>query len=132
MTGEIMQRQHGAGTRGLDAVPQAPSYEGRFGRMFRSLATFKQPDELLERLANMMHENNASPENPAIPAGYTYLGQFIDHDITFDPTSSLQRMNDPEGLVNFRTPDSTSTRSTARARPTSRSSTTRLPAARSS
>ncbi|MDP9315709.1 MAG: heme peroxidase family protein [Chloroflexota bacterium] len=43
-------------------------------------------------------------DNPTIPAGYTYLGQFIDHDITFDPSSSLQRMNDPEGLVNFRTP----------------------------
>lgn len=100
-----MHRQHGTGTRGLDAVPQAPSYEGRFGRMFRSLATFKQPDELLERLANGMREDaGISPDNPEIPAGYTYLGQFIDHDITFDPTSSLQRMNDPEGLVNFRTP----------------------------
>jgi hypothetical protein len=27
-------------------------------------------------------------------AGYTYLGQFIDHDITFDPTSTLQRENE--------------------------------------
>lgn len=105
MAGDVMHRQHGTGTRGLDAVPQAPSYEGRFGRMFRSLATFKQPDELLERLANGMREEaGISPDNPEIPAGYTYLGQFIDHDITFDPTSSLQRMNDPEGLVNFRTP----------------------------
>lgn len=52
-----------------------------------------------------MHEDAAlSLDNPEIPAGYTYLGQFIDHDITFDPSSSLQRMNDPEGLVNFRTP----------------------------
>lgn len=40
----------------------------------------------------------------AIPAGYTYFGQFIDHDITFDPTSSLQRQNDPDRLFNFRTP----------------------------
>jgi hypothetical protein len=43
-------------------------------------------------------------ENLGIPAGYTYLGQFIDHDITFDPTSSLQKQNDPEALVDFRTP----------------------------
>lgn len=100
-----MQRSHGTPPRGLDAVPQAPSYDGRFGRMFRSLATFKQPQELLERLAASMHEDAASsPDNPEIPAGYTYLGQFIDHDITFDPSSSLQRTNDPEGLVNFRTP----------------------------
>ncbi len=45
-----------------------------------------------------------SGDNRHIPAGYTYLGQFIDHDITFDPTSKLQRDNDPRALVNFRTP----------------------------
>jgi hypothetical protein len=43
-------------------------------------------------------------DNPDIPAGYTYLGQFIDHDITFDPVSSLDRQNDPDALNNFRTP----------------------------
>jgi len=45
-----------------------------------------------------------SDENPEIPAGYTYLGQFIDHDITFDPASSLQQQNDPDALEDFRTP----------------------------
>jgi hypothetical protein len=39
-----------------------------------------------------------------VPAGYTYLGQFIDHDLTFDPASSLQKENDPDSLVDFRTP----------------------------
>lgn len=43
-------------------------------------------------------------ENPAIAAGYTYLGQFIDHDVTFDPASSLQKQNDPDTLEDFRTP----------------------------
>ena len=43
-------------------------------------------------------------ENPGVPAGYTYLGQFIDHDITFDPASSLQKQNDVDGLVDYRTP----------------------------
>jgi hypothetical protein len=42
--------------------------------------------------------------NAAVPAGYTYLAQFVDHDITFDPTSKLQGRNDPDALVNFRTP----------------------------
>jgi hypothetical protein len=42
--------------------------------------------------------------NPHLPAGYTYLAQFVDHDITFDPTSKLQGDNDPDALVNFRTP----------------------------
>jgi hypothetical protein len=45
-----------------------------------------------------------STGNPWVPAGYTYLGQFIDHDITFDPTSRLDRDNEPTRLVNFRTP----------------------------
>ena len=43
-------------------------------------------------------------ENSGMSAGYTYLGQFIDHDITFDPSSSLMQQNDPESLVDFRTP----------------------------
>lgn len=43
-------------------------------------------------------------ENPTIAAGYTYFGQFIDHDITFDPASSLQQQNDPDALEDFRTP----------------------------
>src|SRR5439155_9440801 len=43
-------------------------------------------------------------ENAGIPSGYTYLGQFIDHDITFDPSSSLMQQNDPDALVDYRTP----------------------------
>ena len=43
-------------------------------------------------------------ENTGISAGYTYLGQFIDHDITFDPASFLQKGNDPDSLEDFRTP----------------------------
>jgi len=32
---------------------------------------------------------------------YTYLGQFVDHDITFDPASSLQMQDDPDALTEF-------------------------------
>jgi hypothetical protein len=41
-------------------------------------------------------------ENLLVPAGYTYLGQFIDHDLTFDSTSSLNPSN--SAPTNFRTP----------------------------
>jgi len=101
-----MRRHHGVGTRGLsEAIPQSPSYEGRFGRMFRRLPTFRQSDEFLAPLADGMHDpGGPEGDNPTIPAGYTYFGQFLDHDLTFDPASSLQRANDPDGLVNFRTP----------------------------
>src|SRR2546428_1368524 len=49
-------------------------------------------------------ENIGTPDNPGISAGFTYLGQFIDHDLTFDPASSLQKQDDPDALVDFRTP----------------------------
>ncbi|MDD1453170.1 heme peroxidase family protein, partial [Sphingomonas sp. H160509] len=42
--------------------------------------------------------------NPKLSAGMTFLGQFLDHDMTFDPTSSLERQADPEHIANFRTP----------------------------
>src|SRR5215211_945959 len=102
-----MVRHHGVKTRGLSkgiaAVPQGPLFEGRFGRMFREQPVFDVEDETLHALADSMSQQS-SEENPNIPAGFTYLGQFVDHDITFDPNSSLQRANDPEGLVNFRNP----------------------------
>src|SRR5438445_270299 len=43
-------------------------------------------------------------EEGGIPAAYTYFGQFIDHDLTFDPASSLQKQNDVDALVDYRTP----------------------------
>jgi hypothetical protein len=44
------------------------------------------------------------PEESGIPALYTYFGQFIDHDLTFDPVSVLTKAQDPDGLIDFRTP----------------------------
>jgi hypothetical protein len=66
-------------------------------------------EAILKLLARTMIEPPEQSEDPArdnidIPAGYTYFSQFITHDITFDPTSSLIRFNDPNKLRNFRTP----------------------------
>jgi hypothetical protein len=49
-------------------------------------------------------DQDDAEENSAITAGYTYLGQFIDHDITFDPASINQRIADRDALTDFRTP----------------------------
>ena len=111
-------RSHGTEIRGLTSERPptlSPLLEGRFGRMFRRLppAPAYGEDEL-RGLAETMRDS-ATPsggwggqvedrDNPGIPAAYTYLGQFIDHDITFDPMSSLQKLNDPDALVDFRTP----------------------------
>src|SRR6266545_3540623 len=111
-----VQRRHGTEIlRGLQDVPRSTLYEGRFGRMFRNLPPSIQaeaPNADLLRLANFMVEaqpaegedEDSALDNPDIPAVFTYLGQFVDHDITFDPNSKLQRQNDPNALRNFRTP----------------------------
>ena len=103
--------------RGRDRVPRSSIERGRYGRMFRHLRPYLPRDETLVRLAHSMDPPMPVPgepppppgsvqggENPEIPAGYVYVGQFVDHDITFDPTSVLQRRNDPDALVNYRTP----------------------------
>src|SRR5256884_407678 len=101
---------HGSELRGLSAVSRSPLFEGRFGRMFRNLPPLLPDDKDLEALAHQMvepeptGEEDPSGDNPDIPAGFTYFGQFVDHDLTFDPTSQLQRDNDPDALVDFRTP----------------------------
>src|SRR5439155_12849144 len=107
---------HGAELRGAAVHPSSPFFEGRYGRMFRALPAFTPSEQSLKDLAGHMFETGgddvdpgegggADPRhNPDIPAGYTYLGQFIDHDITFDPASSLQRQDDPDALRDFRTP----------------------------
>ena len=101
-----MARWHGQKTRGLYSVPHSPSFEGRFGRMFRKVPVHVHDKRFLRELADGMQEQgrSESADNPAIPSGFTYLGQFIDHDLTFDPSSSLQRLNDPDALVSFRSP----------------------------
>jgi len=82
---------------------------GRFGKMFPGLSPFRPPDEGLIALGNGMRE--AQPTEPGLddpdtPAGFTYLGQFIDHDITRDPTQGLPPLDlDPAALENARTPN---------------------------
>jgi heme peroxidase len=107
-------RPHGVGLRGLDVPRGSEQFEGRFGRMFRTLMAAEHNQAELAALATAMVAELEDPPTPEteeddeenfdIPAGYTYFGQFIDHDLTFDPASSLQKQNDPDGLTDFRTP----------------------------
>ena len=114
-----MHLRHGQPLRGLAGAKKSPLFAGRFGRMFRSLpaATYGSTDpnaainvENLNALAKAMISEFDGPkdqhddEESGIPALYTYFGQFVDHDLTFDPASTLQAQNDPDALVDFRTP----------------------------
>src|ERR1700748_297499 len=108
-------RPHGE-VRGANLNRSSLLFSGPFGRIFRALpaADFGPDDDTstknLEALGKAMIADPDDPkdgpdaEESGIPAAYTYLGQFIDHDLTFDPASSLQKQNDPDALVDFRTP----------------------------
>jgi len=75
--------------------------------MFPDASSCDVSDDAIRALLTFMGDprrNPPSSNNSRIPAGFTYLGQFVDHDLTFDPTSKLDRRHDPRALVNFRTP----------------------------
>lgn len=80
---------------------------GRFGRMFPGLPPLVASDAQLLALAEAMRDANPAGgggDHPTLPAGYTYLGQFIDHDITLDTTPLDQQAADPLATTNFRSP----------------------------
>jgi hypothetical protein len=63
------------------------SNAGSFGKIFPGLPALNLTAPVARELANAMIE--VAPfggDNSAIPAGYTYFGQFVDHDITLDLT----------------------------------------------
>jgi hypothetical protein len=69
---------------------------------------------LLGQLGNLMgdpgRDPNINSHNPAdpgvssIPAGFTYFGQFVDHDITLDVSSSIDVATDANTINNMRSP----------------------------
>jgi hypothetical protein len=120
-----------AGAGGLTGIGQALARDtrpDRFGRLFPNLAPFAQPTEavvqaLLEmgRPGGMMDARDAlergpvdlivdpalsinNPNNPNHTAGVTFVGQFIDHDMTFDAGSRLGVPTEPRRARNSRVP----------------------------
>jgi hypothetical protein len=91
---------------GDEYAPKSPFVKpGMFGRMFPGLAVLDAPDEALIALGQAMKEDTqAAGDNKNVPAGFTYLGQLIDHDITFDTTPIPEKHVDPLRVHNFRTP----------------------------
>jgi hypothetical protein len=69
---------------------------------------------LLGQLGEMMGDPGRDPNpgsnNPAdpgvssLPAGFVYFGQFVDHDITFDVSSTLDASVDANSINNMRSP----------------------------
>lgn len=60
---------------------------------------------LLGQLGNLMgNPGRDTGADSIIPAGYTYFGQFVDHDITLDVSSSIESPQDARTITNMRTP----------------------------
>ncbi|MGH3685444.1 MAG: peroxidase family protein [Pseudonocardiaceae bacterium] len=105
-----MSAQHGFAVRGLDVPRGVNPPTGRFGRMFPTLdprppaglalaERFGLPGGLMDG-----GETTHSQDSPTMDAGFTFFGQFIDHNITFDVTGQLGRQVDPRAVRNFRPP----------------------------
>src|SRR5687768_15525749 len=91
--------RHGTPLRGGIFIPPLgePFEAGRFGRMFPELTTpHRMSDEATKALGSAMSEGdgNTTGDNPDVAAGFTYLGQFVDHDITLDTTGISERVLD--------------------------------------
>jgi hypothetical protein len=102
--------------------------EDRFGRIFPNLPPFAEAspaldaalrdigkpggmldarDKLLAGPVQLIVDPALSvnnPNNPTHTAGTTFMGQFMDHDITFDLSSRLGVPTDPADSANSRTP----------------------------
>jgi len=103
--------------------------EDRFGRMFPGLRPFF--DEVSPRLLDALRDIGRpggmldahddlgagpvdlitdprlridNPDNPTMTAGFTFMGQFMDHDMTFDLASRLGVPTDPALSANSQTP----------------------------
>ncbi len=111
-----MSGRHSEAVRGLMATKRSRLFQGTFGRMFRLIpaATYGKDDAESEanllKLGAVMSAEFEAPkdvkdeEESGIPTLYTYLAQFIDHDLTFDPSSIAQKQNDVDALTDFRSP----------------------------
>ena len=85
----------------LDVEDTAPPF--RFSRMGPN-GRDKQPGEgIRKKVGNEMAAGGGRVAS--VPAGFTYLGQFVDHDLTFDKTTvSLGTFISPAELLQARSP----------------------------
>jgi hypothetical protein len=86
-------------------IPHGLPPQNFFNRCFPNLPPFLPTDADLSLLANTMMDPNARAptQGSKVPAGMTYFGQFVDHDITFDDVSQLGTTADLTTLHNTRT-----------------------------
>jgi hypothetical protein len=103
-----MLATHGLALRGVGLPKKTGRYtQGRFGFMCPDMPAYDVPLVLTDALAETMRDpapGGTAGDNNAIPSGFTFLGQFIDHDLTMDREVLGNQIADPDGAVNFRSP----------------------------
>ncbi|MEJ1158564.1 peroxidase family protein [Prosthecomicrobium sp. N25] len=110
-------RSHGGGNRGLEFAASDSArdqvFSGRFIRMFDLRPARSVEPEVFKAIAEaMIKDDKGAPitepepvdENPTITAGYTYFGQFVDHDVTLDTTALNAKVKDEAAVTDFRSP----------------------------
>ncbi len=83
-----------------DAVRSAVQLLGARGGVLDAADNLSDP---IQSIVNQPVFSPQNPDNPAMSAGVTFLGQFIDHDLTLDPRSRLLERAEPGRTANFRT-----------------------------
>ena len=91
-------------TAAMGAVDTSRAF--RFCRLFPDLGKFTPPDDGLIALGQaLMDPLTPGSGDSEIPGGFTYFGQFVDHDITFDRTAGLPSGSlDPAEIEGGRSP----------------------------
>ncbi|MGC1951252.1 MAG: peroxidase family protein [Gammaproteobacteria bacterium] len=84
-----------------------PFRPGRFARLFPHLPPLYINPQILQEVGKpggKMEDKGAPNLTKKTAAGLIFFGQFVDHDITLDDSSSLSASNDPLSTENVRTP----------------------------
>jgi hypothetical protein len=81
----------------------------KFGRLIEikgNVVSLPVSEQLAAAVAGAMTETppDDTARDSAIPSGYTFFGQFIDHDLTLDQGSILGSTVDPATIDDIRTP----------------------------
>ncbi|THC46356.1 peroxidase [Massilia sp. Mn16-1_5] len=87
-------------------APQTAAARAAMQRMGARNDLIDAGDNLTDPIQSILNPSVFSPNNPDNPnmtAGMTFLGQFLDHDVTFDRKSILNANANPMATVNFRT-----------------------------
>src|ERR1035441_1569037 len=100
----------GASCAGPSVDGSAPATPMCFGTMFPDLSAFHFSDQAAADLVATMQNPTPDPagtdrgtadDSPTLPSEYTYLGQFVDHNLDFDETPQPTTDVDASSLANY-------------------------------